>query len=257
MNEMERVEPMVLGKFLLLPFSIFFYAFSDDTTSSPESPSSILGYVPSLVTPFDNSMLDQLSSIEEVREAVFSLGRDNAPGLDGFSGAFFTHCWDIISTNILKSWTGKLFSMGGRLTLIKHVLQSIPMYILATLDPRNRSSLGLKDSLLTFHGAPGKDQIEGIGCPRRRDNPRPYIAGGALHSSTGEYQAGFAIALGSNGSNSLVKAKGILYGLKPIIHVYKEANQVADALANFSHDSGGEIHFINKIGGMPAMLYPG
>lgn len=65
--------------------------FSDYSTSRHESPPSILDYVPSLVTPTANSMLDWLLSIEEVREAVSSLGMDSAPGLDGFSGEFFTH----------------------------------------------------------------------------------------------------------------------------------------------------------------------
>lgn len=32
----------------------------------------------------------------------FSLGIDSAPGLDGFSGVFYTHWWDIITPDVLQ-----------------------------------------------------------------------------------------------------------------------------------------------------------
>ncbi|KAI5672282.1 hypothetical protein M9H77_12646 [Catharanthus roseus] len=122
-----------------------------------------------------------------------------------------------------------------------------------------------------------------------RGNPRPYAAGGSLHSYTREFLAGFAITLGPTSSGSLAKAKDILFGLElvrslgfsniqvqidsmlfiqlltgkgrtpwvldhliqkilsllnqlhaEIIHVYREANQVIDALGNFGCDFGGE-----------------
>ncbi|KAI5649764.1 hypothetical protein M9H77_35769 [Catharanthus roseus] len=160
--------------------------FSDDTTSSPESPSSVLGYVPSLVTPSNNSILDQLPFIDE----------------------------GVLFTQIGKSLI--------RLSLAFRAGKSIPMYVLAALDPP-KHVIGLKDPFLTFCGALGMDRIEGIGHPDRR----PYAAGGALRSSTGKFHTGFAIALGSNGSNSLAEAKGILYGLKLVRSL---ANQVIDAL---------------------------
>lgn len=78
----------------------FSMLFSDDTTSRPDSLSPLLDYTPCLFTPSENSMLDRLPSLEEVREAVFSLGRDSALGPDGFFRTFFTHCWDIISKDV-------------------------------------------------------------------------------------------------------------------------------------------------------------
>ncbi|XP_060195138.1 uncharacterized protein LOC132624361 [Lycium barbarum] len=37
--------------------------------------------------------------------------------------------------NRLNSWTGKLLSIGGKVTLIKHVLQSMPIHLLSACDP--------------------------------------------------------------------------------------------------------------------------
>ncbi|XP_060182213.1 uncharacterized protein LOC132611869 [Lycium barbarum] len=37
--------------------------------------------------------------------------------------------------NRLSSWTGKMLSIGGRTTLIKHVLQSMPIHLLSACDP--------------------------------------------------------------------------------------------------------------------------
>lgn len=45
----------------------FSYPFTDDSSSHLGSPSSILDYVPSLVTQSDNISLDKLSSLEEVK----------------------------------------------------------------------------------------------------------------------------------------------------------------------------------------------
>lgn len=52
----------------------------------------ILSHVPSLLSSNDNLDLDRLSSLGEVKGTIFSLYKNNAPGSDGFSGAFFQHC---------------------------------------------------------------------------------------------------------------------------------------------------------------------
>lgn len=45
-------------------------------------------------------MLTATPTMEEVKEAVFNLCPDSAPGPDGFSGHFFTACWSIISVDV-------------------------------------------------------------------------------------------------------------------------------------------------------------
>ena len=55
---------------------------------------------PHTLTTEDNAMLDELPTFDEVKNAVFSLDRDSAPGVDGFSGSFFTHCWSVIGEDV-------------------------------------------------------------------------------------------------------------------------------------------------------------
>ena len=53
----------------------------------------------------DLSDLGAAFTEEEVRKAVFDLPRDKAPGPDGFSGAFFKECWEIIKDDIMIAVT--------------------------------------------------------------------------------------------------------------------------------------------------------
>lgn len=54
----------------------------------------------SLVTMEDNAMLTNLPSMDEVKNAVFSMNGASAPAPDGFGGFFFQKYWDIIATDV-------------------------------------------------------------------------------------------------------------------------------------------------------------
>ena len=71
-------------------------------TSQPPSMNNagLLQYILTLVNANDNDRLVAPPLIEEIKDAVFSLCPDSAPGPDGFSGDFFTICWDIISKDV-------------------------------------------------------------------------------------------------------------------------------------------------------------
>ncbi|XP_026433405.1 uncharacterized protein LOC113330808 [Papaver somniferum] len=47
--------------------------------------------------------MDKILSPEEIKQAVFDLGANSAPGPDGFSGCFYRHCWDIIQEDLIKA----------------------------------------------------------------------------------------------------------------------------------------------------------
>lgn len=77
-------------------------------------------------------------------------------------GLLFHHLTTKIGNKIL-GWQSKLLSVGRRLILIKHVLQSIPMNILAALDPLKQVLLHLDRSLRSSFGVPEKVLINDIG----------------------------------------------------------------------------------------------
>lgn len=56
--------------------------------------------IPSLVTQADNNFLTNVPTMKEVKEAVFSLDRNSAPGPDGFGGSFYHAYWDIIGKDV-------------------------------------------------------------------------------------------------------------------------------------------------------------
>jgi len=56
---------------------------------------SALGYVP-----WDLSALEAPFTQDEIKETIKSMPPDKAPGPDGFTGAFFKACWDIIKDDV-------------------------------------------------------------------------------------------------------------------------------------------------------------
>lgn len=61
----------------------------------------MLQHIPALVTLEDNNFLLRPVVLEEVRNAVFGLDPDSAPGPDGFTGIFYRQCWDIFSQDLV------------------------------------------------------------------------------------------------------------------------------------------------------------
>jgi len=59
--------------------------------------------IPSLVTDADNQLLLNLPSCMDIKDAVFALNGDSAPGPDGFVGHFYQTYWDIIGTDVVNS----------------------------------------------------------------------------------------------------------------------------------------------------------
>ncbi|XP_019240885.1 PREDICTED: uncharacterized protein LOC109220870 [Nicotiana attenuata] len=62
---------------------------------------SILDHVPSMVTTEQNERLMELPTAQEVKKAVLGLNGESAGGPDGFTGAFYHKCWDIIEGDVV------------------------------------------------------------------------------------------------------------------------------------------------------------
>ncbi|XP_058076430.1 uncharacterized protein LOC131225018 [Magnolia sinica] len=75
--------------------------------------SNLLDLVPPLVTQEMNDFLMAPPSIQEVKSVIQSIPSDSAPGPNGFSGVFYSACWDIIGKDIHKAVV--YFFQGGKL----------------------------------------------------------------------------------------------------------------------------------------------
>jgi len=75
--------------------------FNDRDTSSTKK--FISTYILELVSFEDNTMLIKCLDSLEIKNEVFNLNGNSAPGLDDFSCFFFHSCWDIIGTDVCKA----------------------------------------------------------------------------------------------------------------------------------------------------------
>lgn len=79
---------------------------SKHSTLAPLSPQQLEGSLPALIQTVisskDNMHIITLPSEEEVRVAVFSIGRDKAPGPDGFNSNFFQQYWGLLRHDVMK-----------------------------------------------------------------------------------------------------------------------------------------------------------
>ncbi|KAL9676312.1 hypothetical protein QQ045_004526 [Rhodiola kirilowii] len=54
----------------------------------------------------DNMRLTSSPEMEEIKDSVFSMKSDSSPGPDGFTGKFFTSCWNIIKEDLKEAILG-------------------------------------------------------------------------------------------------------------------------------------------------------
>ncbi|KAK2655736.1 hypothetical protein Ddye_008788 [Dipteronia dyeriana] len=72
----------------------------------------ILYHIPQLVTDNDNENLCRIPSFAEIKDTVYSMDPNSAPGPDGFSGSFYQHVWELVVVYVVnfvqafvtKSW---------------------------------------------------------------------------------------------------------------------------------------------------------
>ncbi|KAF5443041.1 hypothetical protein F2P56_035636 [Juglans regia] len=60
-------------------------------------------FVQNVITEEENNILLQFHSIQEVKEAIFSIPEDSSLGLDGFGSRFNCSCWDIVEANVVAA----------------------------------------------------------------------------------------------------------------------------------------------------------
>ncbi|XP_055814452.1 uncharacterized protein LOC129884128 [Solanum dulcamara] len=60
----------------------------------------MLHQVPHMVDQDTNDQLIRISTLQEVKKAVFALAAESAAGPDGMSGIFYQTCWDIVGVSV-------------------------------------------------------------------------------------------------------------------------------------------------------------
>lgn len=90
----------------------------EDSQFQPED----FSFIPSLITEEDDVDLCMIPDIEEVRQVVFSIDPDSAPGLNGFCSRFYQLCLDIVGadlhTTILDYFSGFAMPRGFKSILL-------------------------------------------------------------------------------------------------------------------------------------------
>ncbi|CAH9124930.1 unnamed protein product [Cuscuta epithymum] len=59
--------------------------------------------IPAVINEDDNRFLNKLPTETEVKDAVWDLNQNGAPGPDGFSGKFFKKCWSIVGKDVVNA----------------------------------------------------------------------------------------------------------------------------------------------------------
>ncbi|XP_026396973.1 uncharacterized protein LOC113291686 [Papaver somniferum] len=82
-------------------------SFFESKFNSYELPidEELFHYDHNIISSEDSQRMDEIPSMEEMKDDVFVLAADSAPGPDGFSGCFYRHCWDVIQQDLYNAIT--------------------------------------------------------------------------------------------------------------------------------------------------------
>jgi hypothetical protein len=65
------------------------------------------------IQPYNLQHLDEPLTEEEVHQAILEAPTEKAPGLDGYIGLFYKHCWNTMKTDLMKALED-IFNLRGR-----------------------------------------------------------------------------------------------------------------------------------------------
>jgi hypothetical protein len=71
------------------------------TSSNPVFSQELLDLFNQVILELDNNLLCAIPTEVEIYESLISLGKEKAPGPDGFTAQFYVKYWDCIKSTIL------------------------------------------------------------------------------------------------------------------------------------------------------------
>lgn len=82
----------------------------------------LLQVIPSPISLEDNKLMCEIPDAEEMKNVVFSMAADSAPGPDGITAVFFIACWEIVHMDVVLAvqafFTGDKLSRGWKATFL-------------------------------------------------------------------------------------------------------------------------------------------
>jgi hypothetical protein len=91
------VDPELISNHIVNHFTSLFY----DNNSTLDN-GLVEETIPKLINESTNHLLTMLPSALEIKNAVFSMNKDGAPGPDGFGAFFFQTYWEIINSDVCE-----------------------------------------------------------------------------------------------------------------------------------------------------------
>lgn len=73
---------------------------NSNATYNPEAQNEMLRAIPNLILEVNNRMINDKLTLEEVKNVVFQMHPEKAPGPDGFQAGFFQKCWHFVGSEV-------------------------------------------------------------------------------------------------------------------------------------------------------------
>ena len=107
MVEQEEIKTHILQHFRDL--------YMDKDETDPLAHADLLSRIPSLISEWDNKDLSNPIMDFKIKDAIWSLQANKAPGPDGFTINFYRAAWDIIKEDLkrMPNWMRKNDKVGG------------------------------------------------------------------------------------------------------------------------------------------------
>jgi hypothetical protein len=93
----------------------FHSLFTHQSKANPKNEVDLIEHIPTMITNEENSELTRPIEEDEIKNVIWSLEPNKAPGLDGFSISFYRYFWELIKFDMKRmlQYTQRSCKLGG------------------------------------------------------------------------------------------------------------------------------------------------